>query len=183
MLVLYNPVHVEGHTLGWMTFDKTGEIAEINDDLRHYWESTSVLTNKEGASILLYCGYNEESYVLYAYSDGKVKKLIDTPHSLDFWLYERNSETYLVAYTDQAVYSINASDVNIDTIEDVFSPIEMSENVRGAIPYSNNDILYIVPRWADMDMDFISDKKIIRQGEVDNKGFNIQFMVMTIESN
>lgn len=144
VLFRYNPEHVEGHPLGWMTFDKTGEIAEINDDLRHYWESTSVLTNKEGASILLYCGYNEESYVLYAYSDGKVKKLIDTPHSLDFWLYERNSETYLVAYTDQAVYSINASDVNIDTIEDVFSPIEMSENVRGAIPYSNNDILYIL---------------------------------------
>lgn len=150
VLFRYNPKYVEGHSLGWIAFNETGEVVEVNDDLRgleYFWEATTVpLTNKEGASILLYGGYSGETYLLYAYSDGKLKKLIDIdrPASFNFGFYERNGETYLVARTDQAVYSINASDMNIDTIEDDFSAIEMPESVLEVIPCSNNDILYIL---------------------------------------
>ncbi|MDE6947680.1 MAG: hypothetical protein K2P14_10905 [Anaeroplasmataceae bacterium] len=48
--------------------------------------------------------------------------------------------------------------------------------------YDDSDVLYIIPRWAEIDVDFISDKKIIRYGEVDNKGFNIQYMVMNVDN-
>lgn len=44
-------------------------------------------------------------------------------------------------------------------------------------------IAYILPRWVDVDMNFLQDKKIVKQGEVDNKGYNIRYIVMTLEDN
>lgn len=143
VLFRFNPELISEHPLGWISFDETGEIAEINDDLQSYWGSV-LLTNKEGTSTLLYYGNNEENCLFYAYSDGKLKKLMDTTSSFDFGLYERKGETYLVVYTDQTVYRINASGVNIDTIENAFSAIEMPDYVLEAVPYSNDDILCIL---------------------------------------
>lgn len=42
----------------------------------------------------------------------------------------------------------------------------------------NNYILYIIPKWQEINNDFISDKKIIEQGEVKNRGFDVQYIVM-----
>lgn len=39
-------------------------------------------------------------------------------------------------------------------------------------------ILYMVPAWDSMDFDFIVDKEIIKQGEVEHKGWGIQYMVL-----
>ena len=47
----------------------------------------------------------------------------------------------------------------------------------------NKYILYIIPKFAKIDLDFISDKQIIKQGEINNKGFNIQYLVMRAEAN
>jgi hypothetical protein len=46
--------------------------------------------------------------------------------------------------------------------------------------YDGNNLLYIIPRWTDIDLDFVSDKDIIRQGEIDNRGYNIQYIVMDV---
>lgn len=43
---------------------------------------------------------------------------------------------------------------------------------------NSNYILYIVPAWDSMDFDFIADKEIIKQGEVEHKGWGIQYMVL-----
>ncbi len=47
----------------------------------------------------------------------------------------------------------------------------------------NNYILYIIPKWREINKDFVSDKKIIEQGEVSNRGFDVQYMVMEVEYN
>ena len=150
VLFRFNPELISGHPLGWISFDETGEIAEINDDVTGYWGSVSIpLTYRDGGSILLYGGvhdergYNEDKYCLYAYSDGKLKKLIDGPY-FEYELYEQNGEACFIAYTDQAVYSISASEMDINTIEDTFAATEMSERVWKAIPCSNHDVLCIL---------------------------------------
>lgn len=142
------PEHVwQAPSLGWIAFDKTGEITEINDDLRIYWGSVSVpLTDEAGTSMLLYYGPGNGNCLIYACSDRKLKKLIDTPSNanLGLGLYERNGETCIVAYADQAVYMINASDMDLDTAEDVFPSLEAPGRVEEAIPCSNNDMLCVL---------------------------------------
>ena len=75
--------------------------------------------------------------------------------------------------------------VNLDSAEDsrqiVSSrPWEAVEQMNSA---NSDNILYIIPGWADIDMDFVSDKKIIRQGEVSNKGYKVKYIVMNIDYN
>ncbi|MCM1415002.1 MAG: glycosyltransferase family 39 protein [bacterium] len=43
---------------------------------------------------------------------------------------------------------------------------------------SNNYILYVVPAWTSMDPGFIAGKEMIKQGEVEHKGWGVQYMVM-----
>lgn len=42
----------------------------------------------------------------------------------------------------------------------------------------NDYILYIVPAWHSVNFDFITDKKILKHGEVEHKGYGIQYMVL-----
>jgi len=56
-------------------------------------------------------------------------------------------------------------------------------NVEQTLPMrDNNYILYIIPKFADIDFDFISDKKILKQGEVSHKGFSVEYMVLYYEN-
>lgn len=71
---------------------------------------------------------------------------------------------------------------NVDT-PDQCTWIKACQVSDTELNFDNNYILYIIPGWADIDMNFISNKKIIRQGEVCNKGYSIQYMVITIENN
>lgn len=42
----------------------------------------------------------------------------------------------------------------------------------------NDYILYIVPAWHSADLGFITDKEILMQGEVEHKGWGVQYMVL-----
>ncbi len=47
--------------------------------------------------------------------------------------------------------------------------------------YRDSRLLYIVPAWADIDEDFVSYGTIIKQGNVEHKGYSVQYFVMDIE--
>jgi len=54
------------------------------------------------------------------------------------------------------------------------------EEVTELIDSMDNTLLYIIPRWADVDIDFISKCNIIREGEIDNKGYSAKYVVMNM---
>lgn len=54
-------------------------------------------------------------------------------------------------------------------VQDVVDNMGMAETSR---------ILYIVPKWADIDWDFISSKKVLKQGTVEHKGYCVEYMVL-----
>lgn len=66
--------------------------------------------------------------------------------------------------------------LNISNVEAVRQGIDGRE-------IKENYLLYIVPGWAEINMDFISDHKIVKEGEVEYKGYRTQYMVMKAQYN
>lgn len=44
----------------------------------------------------------------------------------------------------------------------------------------SSNILYIVPAWAEIDTGFVSNKKIVKEGIVNNKGFSVHYMILDL---
>lgn len=54
--------------------------------------------------------------------------------------------------------------------------IYSSSNVEEAL--GNDDILYIMPAWTNIDQYFISDKKIIKEGKINHKGYTLRYIIL-----
>ena len=39
-------------------------------------------------------------------------------------------------------------------------------------------IIYLIPKWSNVDGEFVSERKILKQGEVEYKGFSLEYMVL-----
>lgn len=84
-----------------------------------------------------------------------------------------NTRTKMFEYYDEsAEFPQGCTWVTTCSVSDTWDNIELIDS---------NYILYIVPKWENIDLDFISDKKVIKQGEVDHKGYNVQYMVLSID--
>lgn len=140
VLFRYNPNYAE--LKGWVSFKETGEVEVIDDNSEWASVNAAVLTNAKGEQILVYSGLDGSNYPLYAYSNGTLKILIgDTEH---MEVFERLGKRLLVANIGNRIYYMEASDMDIDTIENDFSPIYMQKNLLEVTPYSDNELLYTV---------------------------------------
>lgn len=76
-------------------------------------------------------------------------------------------------YDENAIFSKESKEViTCSDSADVYEKLEAM---------SSNRILYVVPEWGSIDTDFVANKKVVKQGEVAHKGYNVQYMVMGIE--
>lgn len=131
---------------GWIFINEEGEIREINDNLT-ILTGVQYVEDEVGTSALIYSGRDlDGNDFLYACSEGTVKKLLDGLYSCG--LYSKDGEERLVGCKygrGSTAFSLNLSNINIDTIEKDISFIEMPDTVfmEDAMPYSDSDMLYI----------------------------------------
>ena len=78
----------------------------------------------------------------------------------------------LAYYDDDMIQSGRGKEVIVCSID--------SDVHEKLLTMNSNCLLYIIPTWAHIDEDFISDKSLIKKGKVTHKGYDIQYMVMNV---
>jgi len=151
---------------------ETGSVNRFDDHIAYnrqniYW--TETITN-----LLDKAGY--DGHMLIVYPDYKTAapryEILGNDRCL--WNTQRRE---LECYNPTAVFPEEC--VWVDACN-----VSRTESKWGSGDY--NSILYIVPKWTSLDENFISDngsfsKEIIRQGDIDYKGFYVQYVVMNMK--
>lgn len=126
-----------------------------------YWAETI-------AEVFMRSGYNGNMLIVFPDGDHNLQYEI-LGNTVCLW----NTETQKMEYYDKSL-GIPQGCTMVTTCRVTEAYSKMSD-------MSNNYILYIVPAWNSIDLGFIADKKIIKQGEVEHKGYGVQYMVMDFE--
>lgn len=123
-----------------------------------YWSETI-------EEVFMHSGYNGNMLIVYP-DENSINNILG--NTVCLW----NTKTKKLEYYDENS-GIPQGCIRVTTcrVTDVSS--RMGE-------MSSNYILYIVPAWDSMDFGFIADKEIIKQGEVEHKGYGVQYIVMDL---
>lgn len=127
-----------------------------------YWSETIV-------EVLERAGYNGD--MLIAFPD----TVFDAQYELlGNWQCLWDTETRRLVYYDESTdFTENYKWVDTCYVSNVEQTLYLRDN---------DYILYIVPRFSEIDFDFVSDKRIMKQGEIEHKGFSVQYMVLRAEN-
>lgn len=119
--------------------------------------------------ILERSGYNGDMLIVYPSS-----YLFSKHHIMGAWNCAWNVRTRELAYyREDAIFSGECKEVvACGTGADI---------LRNLDAVNSNYILYIIPYCASVNENFTSGKSIIKQGEVEHKGYHVTYMVMKVE--
>lgn len=128
-----------------------------------YWPETI-------AEVFMRSGYNGD--MLIVFPDDEPNSQYDI---LGNWVCLWNTKIKKLEYYDESL-GIPQGCTMVTTCR-----VTDASAMIGNMNTNTNYILYMVPAWDTMDFDFIADKKIIKQGEVEHKGYGVQYFVMDLE--